>query len=469
MNPSKRISRRKFIGEASCAAVGSTALFSSLLSLRMASTAAAAESGPGDDYKALVCLFLAGGNDSFNMLVPRNNEAYEEYRTTRDDLALEKTSLLDITSTGQPFPEFGLHPSMPETKRLYEAGRLALIANVGTLIEPISDRSIYINNSRLRPSGLFSHSDQQIHWQTSVPQIKGAGPGGWGGRTADLLMALNENSKVSMNISLNGVNVFQSGNEAFAYISGLEGGTEMVAYRDPFEKAAVDSLLELQYKNLFTRTFAQRTRRFIDSSIAFNEAIEPIVINTPTPPNRLGQRMRMVARTIAAREALGMRRQTFFVRSGGWDHHNEVINAQLVMLDEIDQAIKYLHDALTEIDALDQVVLFTASDFGRTLTSNGKGSDHAWGGNHFVMGGPVNGGQIFGQYPSLRLGSSLDSDRRNRGRLIPTTSVDEYGSELASWLGVSGSEMDTVFPNIRNFYDPASITHPVGFLKSGSV
>ena len=454
------------MGEASCAAVGSTALFSSLLSLRMTSTAAAAEVGPGDDYKALVCLFLAGGNDSYNMLVPRNDDAYAEYSNTRDDLALEKSSLLDITSSGQPYKEFGIHPSMPFTKQLYEAGNLAFIANVGTLIEPIPNRTFYMNNGQLRPSGLFSHSDQQVHWQTSVPQIKGAGPGGWGGRTADLLMAMNKDSKVSMNISLNGVNVFQSGNEAFAYISGLEGGTEMVAYSDPFEKAAVDSLLEEHYKNLFTSTFAKRTRRFIDSSIAFNEAVRPIVINTPAPPTTLARRMRMVARTIAARKDLGMKRQTFFVRSGGWDHHNEVINAQLVMLEEIDQAVKYLHDALVEIDALDKVVLFTASDFGRTLTSNGKGSDHAWGGNHFVMGGPVNGGRILGQYPSLASGSNLDSDRRNRGRLIPTTSVDEYGSELARWLGVSGSEMETVFPNIRNFYDPALITHPIGFLKA---
>ena len=452
------------MGEASCAAVGSTALFSSLLSLRMTSTAAAAEAGPGDDYKALVCLFLAGGNDSFNMLVPRHKDAYAEYRATRDDLALEEAALLPITSTGQPYAEFGIHPSMPRTKELYEAGSLAMVANVGTLIEPVANRTTFLNNSRLRPSGLFSHSDQQIHWQTSVPQIKGAGPGGWGGRTADLLMAMNKDSKVSMNISLNGVNVFQSGDEAFAYISGLNGGTQMVAYRDPFEKGAVDSLLEMQYKNLFTRTFAKKTRRFIDSSIAFNEAIEPIVIDTPVPPNRLAQRMNMVARTIAARKALGMRRQTFFVRSGGWDHHNELINAQLIMLEEIDQAVKFLYDALVEIDALDKVILFTASDFGRTLTSNGKGSDHAWGGNHIVMGGGVTGGQIFGQYPSLALGSSQDSDRRNRGRLIPTTSVDEYGSELARWLGVSASEMDIVFPNIRNFYDPALITHPVGFL-----
>ena len=194
----------------------------------------------------------------------------------------------------------------------------------------------------------------------------------------------------------------------------------------------------------------------------FNDAIEPIEILTPLPPGRLAQRFKMVARAIGARDALNMKRQTFFVRAGGWDHHTEVNDAQTVMLAEVSQAIQYFYDALTEIGMQDKVVTFSASDFGRTLTSNGVGSDHAWGGNHFVMGGPVNGGRIYGQYPSLALGNS---QMITRGRLIATTSVDAYGSELARWFGVSSSEMDTVFPNIRNFYDPALISHPLGFLS----
>jgi uncharacterized protein (DUF1501 family) len=171
----------------------------------------------------------------------------------------------------------------------------------------------------------------------------------------------------------------------------------------------------------------------------------------------------MVARAIAAHEALNQKRQTFFIRVGGWDHHSEVILAQEQLLREIDVSVKYFWDALNEIGMQDKVVLFTASDFGRTLTSNGVGSDHAWGGNHFVMGGPVNGGRIYGKYPSLVLNSSQEV---GRGRLIPTTSVDEYGSELARWFGVSASEMDIVFPNIQNFYDPKLISHPLGFLFS---
>jgi uncharacterized protein (DUF1501 family) len=460
MNNDRTLSRRRFLGEASCAAVGSTALFSSLLNLRMTSTAAAASHSGGDDYKALVCLFLAGGNDSYNMLVPNNADAYAEYKNTRDNIALEKADLLPITSGGQPYSEFGIHPNMSELQSLYNSNNLAFVSNVGTLVRPTT--KVDYNSKQFLPSGLFSHSDQQVHWQTSVPQVKGSAPGGWGGRTADLLMAMNENSQVSMNISLSGVNIFQSGNEAFAYISGLNGGTEMVGYTDPFEKSAVDSLLEEHYKNVFTSTFAKDTRRFIDSSIIFNEAIEPIDILTFPPPGRLAQRFKMVARAIAAREALNMKRQTFFIKAGGWDHHSEVNNAQVVMLAEISQAIQYFNEALAEIGMQDKVVLFTASDFGRTLTSNGIGSDHAWGGNHIVMGGPVNGGRIYGQYPSLVLNSSLEV---GRGRLIPTTSVDEYGSELARWFGVSSSDMDTVFPNITNFYDPKLISHPLGFLS----
>ena len=460
MKNDRTLSRRQFLGEASCAAVGSTALFSSLLTLRMTSTAAAANLDGDDDYKALVCLFLQGGNDSYNMLVPNNSAAYAEYSQTRDNIAIPQNTLLPITSSGQPYSEFGIHPSMPELQSLYNNNEIALVANVGTLIRPTSKADY--NNTNSIPSGLFSHSDQQVHWQTSVPQVKGAGPGGWGGRTADLLMSLNEDSQVSMNISLSGVNVFQVGDDAFAYISGLNGGTEMVAYSDPFEKSAVDSLLEQQYQNLFTKTFAQNTRRFIDSSIIFNEAIEPITINTPIPPTRLAERFRMVARAIAAQKDLCHKRQTFFIRAGGWDHHSEVMDAQTIMLAEIDQAVKYFRDAMIEIGMTDKVVLFSASDFGRTLTSNGVGSDHAWGGNHFVLGGPVNGGRIFGQYPPLALNSSLEV---GRGRLIPTTSVDEYGSELARWFGVSSGEMETVFPNITNFYDPYLITHPLGFLS----
>lgn len=459
MKKDRLLSRRRFLGEASCAAVGSTALYSSLLNLRMTSTAAAADLTPDDDYKALVCLFLAGGNDSYNMLVPNNDSAYAEYKNTRDNIALDKSDLLPITSNYQPYSEFGIHPSMTDVRDIYNSEDLAFVANVGTLIRPTTKADY--NSKLFLPRGLFSHSDQQVHWQTSVPQIKGSSPGGWGGRTADLLMSMNEGSQVSMNISLSGINIFQVGDDAFSYISGLNGGTDMVGYSDASFAGAVDSLLEENYKNTFTRTFAKNTRRFIDSSIAFNEAIDGIDVSTPLPPTRLAERFKMVARTIAAREALNMKRQTFFIRAGGWDHHNEVNDAQTVMLAEISQALKYFKDALGEIGMTDNVVTFTASDFGRTLTSNGVGSDHAWGGNHMVMGGPVKGGRIYGTYPSLVLNSSQEV---GRGRLIPTTSVDEYSSEIARWFGVSSSEMDTVFPNIKEFYDPMLHTNPLGFL-----
>ncbi len=467
---SQDLNRREFIGQASCAAIGSTALFSSLLSLRMTSSAAAAEIPEGDDYKALVCIFLAGGNDSFNMLAPRQSDAYAQYALTRDNIALpnydlndptNENNLLPISSEGQAFSEFGLHPGVGKMRDLYDEGHLAFIANVGTLIRPTTLEDYQARN--FLPQGLFSHSDQVTHWQTSVPSVRGAGPGGWGGRTADLLASLNADAEISMNISLSGLNVFQTGENAFAYVTGRNGATEMVSYDDPFEQAAIDSMLDLEYKNLFQSTFAKNSRRYIDSSIAFNEAISDVEITTLFPPTTFGENLKAVARAIAAQDKLKMKRQTFFVKRGGWDHHNEVLNNQAALLPEISEGINSFWNALGEIGMQDKVVLFSASDFGRTLSSNGVGSDHAWGGNQFALGGPVKGGRIYGTYPEISLGSGINVDS-GRGRLIPTTSVDEYSAELACWFGVGPGELDTVFPNIANFYDPYSLDPPLGFL-----
>lgn len=470
--PTRKISRRQFLGEAPCAAVGSTALFSSLLSLKLTNAAAAANApsiSAGDDYKALVCVFLAGGNDSFNMLLPRNQEAYNAYAASRANLKLdlyqedgETYNILPIETTGQPYPEFGLHPRLGEMQTLYNAKQLAFIANVGTLIQPTTLADYRAN--RYRPKGLFSHSDQQDHWQTCLPQVRGASPGGWGGRASELLASLNEESKVSMNISVSGLNTFQTSTDAFAFVAGNDGGAEMIAYQDPFEKAAVDNLLTDNYKNLFQKTFGRNSARFIESSIAFNEGFNNASLGNALFPNtRTGNKFKTVARTIAAHDALKMKRQTFFIRIGGWDHHANLLSNQNSMLPDLSQSLLAFSNALQTIGLSENVVTFSVSDFGRTLSSNDAGSDHGWGGNAFVMGGPVAGGKIYGSYPDLRTNGPLDT---GRGRQIPTTSVDEYCGELARWFGVSNGDLETVFPNIQNFYDPYSITPPIGFLNS---
>ena len=474
-----KMNRRQFLGSASCAAVGSASLFSTLMNLRMANTAAAqnlpisplsanALAG-GNDYKALVCIFLAGGNDSFNMLVPRGNAEYSEYAAIRADLALPQGDLLPLNALETNGRSYGVHPSMPEVAQLFNAGDLAFVANVGTLVEPTTLAGIESGLAKL-PLGLYSHSDQIMHWQTSVPDKRTGF--GWGGRTADLLKSLNGSDVISMNISLAGTNLFQTGTTLTEYsvvpwgngAVQIHGHDDIWWSRHVLKNAAIESMLDLAYQNLFDQTFANSTRAAIDGAALFANAIADLPpFATQFSDNELSNSLAMVAKTIAARNVLGYRRQTFFVMLGGWDHHDEVLNNQVAMLSVASKALKEFQDALTELGAHNDVVTFTASDFGRTLTSNGQGSDHAWGGNHMVMGGPVRGSRIYGDFPALYEDNPLDT---GRGRLIPTTSCDEYFAEMALWFGVAPGDLATVFPNIGRFYNTSSDETPLNMLAN---
>lgn len=456
----KNISRRKFLTQANCAAVGSASLFSSLLSLRL--TAGAVSGGSLTGKKALICLFLSGGNDSFNMLVPREDDAYNEYLATRTNLALPKNDLLPITSTGQSYSEFGIHPNLPYLKTLYDTSNAAFVSNVGTLIEPVS-LSQYQAKTTPLPVGLFSHPDQQVHWQTLVPQIRGAGPRGWAGRVAECMDSANTNSSIGMNISLSGTNVLQSGPSSIPYVTGPNGAVQLTDYdADPTAQLAIDNILSQQYKNLYQKTLATGNRSAIDTAITFENIVNPVTPTETFPNTQVGSRLEMIAKVMASRDSLSMDRQIFFVNRGGWDHHNAVLAPQVDLFTELNDAIEAFWKELGHLGMQDDVVLFTASDFGRTLTSNGSGSDHAWAGNHFVIGGNINGGQIYGTYPDLGTGNSLDI---GRGRLLPTTSVDQYGAELASWFGVPAAELTTIFPNAENFFNPFSDPYPLGMLS----
>ena len=474
-----KMNRRQFLGTASCAAVGSASLFSTLMNLRMANTAAAqnlpisptsanALAG-GSDYKALVCVFLGGGNDSFNMLVPRSNAEYSEYAAIRADLALPQGDLIPLNALETDGRSYGVHPAMPEVAQLFNAGQLAFVANVGTLVEPTTLAGIESGLARL-PLGLYSHSDQIMHWQTSVPDKRTGF--GWGGRTADLLKSLNDSDVISMNISLSGTNLFQTGTTLTEYsvVPWGNGAVQIYGHDDIWwsrhvlQNAAIESMLDLSYQNLFDQTFANATRSAVEGSALFASAIEnlpPFV--TRFSDNEFSESLAMVAKTIAARNILGFRRQTFFVMFGGWDHHDEVLDNQLAMLSVVSKGLKEFQDALTELGVQNDVTTFTASDFGRTLTSNGQGSDHAWGGNHMVIGGSVRGSRIFGDFPSLYENNPLDT---GRGRLIPTVSCDEYFAELALWFGVAPSDLSAVFPNIGRFYNTSSDESPLGFMAN---
>ena len=480
MDLKKKISRRQFIGQANCAAVGTASLLSSLLSLRL--TAGAASASNFTDYKALVCLFLNGGNDSFNMLVPRQQSAYDEYAQVRGGvggtgLAIPRANLHQITSSlqntspGAGYSDFGIHPDLPYLKTLYDQGDLAFVSNVGSLIEPTSLVQ-YNDGSKPKPEGLFSHPDHQIHWQTLVPQVRGSAPKGWGGRMAEVMSHANQQSNIAMNISLSGANVLQSGTTTVPYITDPGGVVELKNYgQDPTLQLAVDDILGQHYQSIYSKTLASANRNSIDASVAFKSALDSL--STPFDPSVISgesqtyRRLSMVSKIMEARTALSMNRQIFFVERGGWDHHNELLGPQSNLFIELNEAIEIFWTAIQSMGLQNNVVLYTASDFGRTLTSNGSGSDHAWGGNHFIISGSsnINGGEIYGEYPDLALNNS--STDLGRGRILPTTSVDQYMAELAYWYGVPNSEISTVIPNINNFsssfYSPNS---PLGILNS---
>jgi uncharacterized protein (DUF1501 family) len=474
MTPSTPVSRRRFLGQASCAAVSSIPILNTLLNLRLAQGVAASSTPATGEYRALVCLFLAGGNDSFNVLVPREPSAYAAYQSSRSDLALSPAQLIDIHPVGMP--DFAVHGAMPELANLFETSKAAFVANVGTLIEPVQNRAQVEQNLKRLPLGLYSHSDQIEQWQTSVPHSRSGI--GWGGRMADLLKDLNANQTVPMQISLDGSNVWQTGNSVAEYSITPDGAVALNGYNAAWQQdqdlqnalsAAVDSQLALQYTNLLAQTFNARKKQALDAYNIFASATAaPLPAGVTFPSTYVGRRLAMVARAIQGRAAMGACRQTYFVQWGGWDHHNEVLESQAAMLPQISAATGAFYDAMVALGVENQVTLFTASDFGRTLTSNGRGSDHAWGGNQIVVGGAVKGKRIYGQYPSLAVnpdsGPEVNPLDTGRGRFIPTTSCDEFFAELALWLGVSRSSLPLVLPNVANFLSTSGTTAPVGFL-----
>jgi uncharacterized protein (DUF1501 family) len=456
------LSRRGFLGQASCAAVGTASLFSSILNLRLVGSVAAAEAPLDDEYRALVCVFLAGGNDSFNMLAPYSGDGRAEYLASRGSVAVPASGLLALPAALADGRLLGVHGSMPELHALYGSGKAAFLANVGTLVEPTS-LARFQNGLAKLPLGLFSHSDQQMHWQSSLPETRSPATG-WGGRLSDLVTSLNDAGPVSMNVSVAGINLFQSGAQTTALAVSDAGVTSLTDWTSGSflpRRQAMESLLEAEYRNVFERTFASMKRQAIDASAVFSSALAgaPAIASPFTQANPLAKQLQMVAKSISARNLLGKRRQTFFVLMGGWDLHAGMASHG-ALLQKVSQAVGEFQAAMSELGIAEKVTLFSASDFGRTLSPNGSGTDHAWGGNQFVVGGAVNGGRVYGSYPELSLGSSLDT---GRGRLIPTTSVDAYFAELALWMGVSPSNLPLVLPNFARFHDPLA-GPPLGFL-----
>lgn len=467
--PTPDLSRRKFLG-ACCASVGATGLLSTLAQLRLMGAVASPDNGPVSppragapqpEYKALVCLFLAGGNDANNLVIPTDAATYAAYAAGRGALALPQNAVLPITPRTNDGRTWGIHPAMTELRNLFNSGQFAVLANVGTLAYPMT-KAQYTSGSVPRPSQLFSHNDQQVEWQSSIadkPFVTG-----WGGRLADLTNAFNANNRISMSITLNGQNSFQVGKRIDQYAVGTGGaialtGTGTGTSVNGLRTAALNDALAMQNGNLFETAFGGVTAGALGASSLVSSVItgaSPFTALFNAANNSgLAQQLHMVARLVNAQQSLNLKRQIFFVRVGGFDLHDNQVTAGATtsgahanLLRDISLSLNAFNNALTQIGAQNQVTTFTSSDFGRTYNTNGDGSDHGWGSHHFLMGGAVQGGDIYGQMPTFAIDGPDDT---GRGRWIPTTSVDQYAGTLAKWFGVSATDMPVVLPNLGRF------------------
>jgi uncharacterized protein (DUF1501 family) len=406
-------------------------------------------------YQALVCIFLAGGNDSHNMVIPINTakQSYSVYAQGRQSLALPQASLLPIKNGSD---SYGFHPNMPEVAALYNAGNLAVVTNLGMLVQPTTPAIYKSNNLALLPSQLFSHSDQVNQWQAAIPN--GTSSTGWGGRLEDsLLSQYNSAAAFSPVTATSGCGLFCTGQQTYAATVPVGGASLLIGATSASRLNAVNQLM--QFSNGLTLVQAANANfgRGVGFSTALNNALATAKVNTPFPSSIIGQQLQTVAKIMSIRSALSIGRQVFFCQLGGFDTHGSQASQQDPLLQQLSQALGQFYLALQEVKTDQNTVTFTASEFGRTLQPNGNlGTDHAWGSHHLVMatsaalGGPLYGGQFYGQFPSLALGGSDDAN--TRGTMVPTTSVDQYAATMAQWFGVTDpNAIKTMFPYVKNF------------------
>lgn len=443
------LERRNFLRKASCMALGSASIYATSGYFQLAN----ALTQPANDYKALVCVFLFGGNDAFNMLVPRSDAEYTAYKNARQTLALEKNSLLPLATTQASSLQLGLHPAMAPVQKLFDAGKLAFITNLGALVEPVS-LAAYQGNKVLLPPQLFSHNDQQTFLQSLQSSAR---RNGWAGRAADVMSSMNTNKKLSMNISLSGSNIWQSGATVTPYsidaagIKELENlNTKATDAREVSRIQIYKALLAQQQENIFQREFARTQILAWDLAGEVKAALDTQApLQTPFPNgNPLANQLKMVAQLLSARNALEVKRQTFFIGIGDYDTHGDQLRRHELLLGTLSTALEAFYQATEELGIADKVITFTTSDFGRTLTSNGDGTDHGWGSHQMVMGGAIKGGTLYGEFPELTIGGKDDI---GEGRIIPTTSMDQYAATLASWYGLPTGNFPDVFPNLARF------------------
>jgi len=442
------------------------------LAMSMAGLSALAQQAAAADtsgYKALVCLFMHGGNDGHNWVVPYDPTGYAEYARARTTLALPYNALQPITSSTQGSGRaFAMPAELAPLRELYEAGRAAVVANVGTLLRPIT-KAEYLAGQGVPPR-LFSHNDQQSAWQSLNPE---GARSGWGGRIGDILAAANADP-VFTTVSANGNAVFVSGTGVVQYQVNAEGpvGINALGPRGAMgsEQTAValQSLLADAGNNPFQAEHTRVMQRAIQAETKLRAAlvglnvpalpVTPLVLptgNTTLDKEPLARQLRMVAQLIAAQQALGMRRQVFFVSLGGFDTHSNQLRDQASLTPRVAPSARWFQDALVALGMEQNVTLFTGSDFGRTLTSNGDGSDHGWGGHHMVVGPALRSREIHGRVPPAAFGTA---EEVGSGRLLPSTSVTQLAGALGRWMGVSDAELGWALPDLRYFATALPLT-----------
>lgn len=440
--------RRAFLLRA--CALGATGAAAPLALNLAALGAAAAQSAP-PAYKALVCVFLYGGNDPFNTLVPFDDAAYRAYAAARTDIALRRDTLRATALRGKAAApggaQFALAPALAPLAPLYENGQMAVLLNVGPLVVPTS-KAEYISARVPLPPKLFSHNDQQSYWQALAPE---GASSGWGGRLTDLFASANA-QRTFTGITAGGSTVLLAGHKVAGYRVGINGSTPIeLLHRDMYGSSACTALLRQLItqprEHLMEREFSRIAAQSIDADTRLRAALADVAVpgDFGSP---LAQQLKIVARIIGARQALGARRQVFFVSQNGYDNHTGLNDTHPALLRELGQSLAVFQQALTTLGVADQVTTFTASEFGRTLGSNGNGSDHGWGSHHLVLGGAVNGGRTYGTHPEIALDGPGFVDN---GRLLPTLAVDQLGASLGRWFGAGREELRLVFPNLKNF------------------
>ena len=445
-------SRREFLRTAARLSVAGSA---GPFALNLATIGAAAAQTAGD-YRALVCLFMYGANDHNNTVIPFDTANFNAYTAARAGLTRTLADLLPLTPSvplggSNAGRQFALPKELAPLKTIWDAGKLAIMANVGPLIVPTT-KTQYTNLSVPLPPKLFSHNDQQSVWQASAPE---GAKQGWGGRIGDLMASQNVNSIFTCN-SVAGSAVFLAGQTTIAYQLSTAGSTPIAGlsgnlFGSSTAGATLRSIITSGSANVFTQDLAETTQRSIDANATLSTALASAP-DLPLPADlatsNLAAQLRLVARMIASRDALGAKRQVFFVSLGGFDTHDDQLTTQPGLHTQLGAALAYFYNATVSLGVANNVTTFTGSDFGRTLTSNGDGSDHGWGSHHFVLGGSVLGQRYYGTFPIMGLNNN---DEVGSGRLLPTTSVDQFAATLARWFGVSESNLSLVLPNIGNF------------------